>query len=119
MSDNWILTHLCDPGVTVHGITVDNNGTVYFTACNENLYQIRQNDINTKPTILVKIEGAYLWGIVWNGNNILYICDNQYERILSYSIDTGNISIFAGTQMDGVKGHKDGNIKEAQFCRPR
>jgi len=69
----------------VHGITVDNNGNIYCTTNNENVYLVRKNNIKTEPQILVKIKGtrsqrAVLCGIVWNGN---YICDVTNYRILS------------------------------------
>ncbi len=56
-----------------------------------------------------------LYGIVWNRNNILYTCDYWNHKIISYSIDTRNLSTLAG---NGIKGYKDGNMKEAQFKYP-
>src|SRR5687768_16548811 len=102
MNDTWIVSKLChEEDGFVAGITLDNNGYVYFTNAGENIYRIHQDDINTKPQILFNIKGAYLRGIVWNRNNILYICDMLNDRIYSYSIDTGNLSILAGTGKQG------------------
>ena len=117
MKNNWKVSKLCDIEDWVSGITLNNNGNIYFTIGDENIYEIRKDDINTNPKILINIKGANLRGIVWNkNNNILYICDYVNHKILSYSIDTGNISTFAG---NGKEGYKDGNINDAQFCNPK
>jgi len=112
MTDTWSQTKLCNTNNWVSGITVDNNGNIYFTKGFEGLYQINKDD--TKPQCILKNE-SFMIGIIWNRNNILYICDFNNHRILSYSIDTRNLSILAG---NGEEGYKDGNMKEAQFYNP-
>jgi DNA-binding beta-propeller fold protein YncE len=117
MSDNWIQSKICNTKEWVRGITVDNIGNIYYTTNNENIYLVSKdnNNINTESQILINIKGAMLYGIVWNRNNILYICDSNNHEIHSYSIDTRNLSTLAG---NGEEGHKDGNMKEAQFNYP-
>ena len=116
MSDNWIQSKICNTKERVVGITVDNIGNIYYTTNNENIYLVSKdnNNINTESQILINIKGAGLHGIFWNRNNILYICDNKNHKIISYSIDTRNLSTLAGNGY----GHKDGNMKEAQFNSP-
>ena len=116
MNKNWIVSKLCNTNNWVPGITVDNNGNIYYTTSSENIYLVNKDNINTESQILINIKDAELRGIIWNRNNILYICDWNNHRILSYSIDTRNLSILAG---NGEKGYKDGNMKEAQFRYPR
>lgn len=124
MTNTWIMTekicknpkckYVANQIYPACGITMDNNGTIYFTTGEyESVYQVKQD---TKPQILVNIKEAVLLGVVWNANNnTLYICDIMNHRIVSYSIDTGNISTVAGG--DGW-GHEDGDIKDARFWNP-
>ena len=115
MNNTWIIEKIFNVGgrYAICGIAVDNNGNIYFTKGTEGLYQINKDD--TKPQCILKNESAMM-GIIWNRNNILYICDYDNHRILSYSIDTRNLSILSG---NGKEGNKDGNMKEAQFNYPR
>ena len=115
MNNTWIIEKIAKVGgiYAICGIAVDNNGNIYFTKGTEGLYQINKDD--TKPQCILKNESD-MRGIIWNRNNILYICDFKNHRILSYSMDTRNLSILAG---NGEYGYKDGNMKEAQFYNPR
>src|SRR5688572_12202721 len=102
MSDNWIQSKICNTKGWVSGITVDNIENIYYTTSSENIYLVSKdnNNINTESQILININGAELYGIVWNRNNILYICDNWNYNIITYSIDTRNLSTLAG---NGIK----------------
>lgn len=52
-------------------------------------------------------------GIVWNGNNTLYIC---YWNKIKYSLETGKLDTLAGNE---YSGYQDGNIKDATFVCPQ
>jgi hypothetical protein len=111
-----IINKLCtiDSKQAIYGIAVDNNnGNIYMTLGKDGLWKLNKDDM--KPQCIVK-DGSHMSGIVWNGNNILYICDSNNNRILSYSIDTETLSTLAG---NGTKGHQDGNIKDATFTYPQ
>jgi hypothetical protein len=115
MNNNWIINKLCtvDSEKVIYGIAMDNNsGNIYTTLRADGLWKLNKDDM--KPQCIVK-DGSYMLGIVWNGNNILYICDLSNHRILSYSIDTETLSTLAGNR---TKGHQDGNIKDATFYYP-
>jgi hypothetical protein len=115
MNNNWIINKLCtvDSKGAICGIAVNNNnGNIYMTLGNDGLWKLNKDDM--KPQCIVK-DGSFMSGIVWNGNNILYICDYNNHRILSYSIDTEILSTLAG---NGKQGHQDGNIKDATFYLP-
>jgi DNA-binding beta-propeller fold protein YncE len=114
MNNNWIINKLCtvDSKGAIYGIAVNNNnGNIYMALGIDGLWKLNKDDM--KPQCIVK-DGSYMIGIVWNGNNILYICDINH-RILSYSIDTEILSTLAG---NGTRGHQDGNIKDATFYHP-
>ena len=84
MNENWIVSKLCNTNNWVLGITLDNNGNIYYTTNGENIYLVNKDNINTESQILINIKGAVLRGIVWNRNNILYICDwNNHRMVVS------------------------------------
>eukprot|EP00027_Filamoeba_sp_ATCC50430_P018677 CAMPEP_0168571756 /NCGR_PEP_ID=MMETSP0413-20121227/17533_1 /TAXON_ID=136452 /ORGANISM="Filamoeba nolandi, Strain NC-AS-23-1" /LENGTH=132 /DNA_ID=CAMNT_0008604685 /DNA_START=22 /DNA_END=417 /DNA_ORIENTATION=- len=112
---SWVLFKLCESNEWVFGIATDNNGNIYFTTNNSNVYHIQEHEKNSKPMVIISIQRAVLRGIVWN-NNTLYLCDNWNHRIWSFEVHTGNLQNLAG---NGENAYEDGNIEKARFWYPQ
>ena len=95
----------------IHGIAVDDEDNIYFTAKNK-LYRINKDEL-TKPQILWNED--FFRGVVWDGKKSLYCCSCTQHQIGEYRIDTGQFHIIAG---NGEEHHKDGMLKDASFCFP-
>lgn len=116
MSETWFLKSAPSklPG-WIRGIAVDAQDNLYCTV-GESVWKLNTKDPNIEPQRIIHQDGATLRSVVWNGVNKLYICDWSRHSVLQYNLNTGRLSVLAGT---GKEGDKDGNIKEATFCYPR
>ena len=118
-SGSWVIIELCDLSKFVEnwvsGITVDNNETVYFTTGESGLWKLNRTIYGSEPQRLAKTDdGSEMRGIVWDGNNTLYICNSNHHKIMQYDIDSENLSTLVGSE----NGHQDGDFEVARFYYP-
>lgn len=97
----------------VHGIAVVDDW-IYTTLGTKGL--VRWSESGSKKQEYLISKGFDMKGIVYDGKDTLYICDQDNNKILSISIYDHKISILTGR---GNYGHKDGSLEDATFCNPR
>lgn len=100
MDKQWKVSEICAVQGYVWGITVDNNGNLYYVNRTPNIFIVRYNSNITQNKYSKIDSGKFLFrGIVWDRKNTLYMTSaGEYSSIEAYSIDTGQFWTLLGPQ---------------------